>query len=251
MEAIAGSVAAMAGWLYPALTTIVLALPGGLLGSIASIVITERLKGRQQRELERIKSEYQTALEGSKNEYQRALEQLKSELARSTERVRSQLAAVSFEHQTRFSRLHQNRVEVISELYRKLVRAEVAFSTAVRLFRAGPSKQEIEDATRQDGEAAAAAINELLAFFRENRIWLDPSLTAKIGEATRVFTENWVKYISADDALNRHREWRDAWRNFNEQAPAIREEIEAMMRNILDAPPPMLDADSSEQTVTP
>jgi len=56
-----------------------------------------------------------------KADHQRDIERLKADLARDTEVARAQLSAIAFERQTRFSRLHERRVEVIADLYRRLV----------------------------------------------------------------------------------------------------------------------------------
>src|SRR5689334_18017653 len=124
---------------------IVLALPGAVVGALASALITERFKAGYQKELEGVRAAYlgeiegvraahQTVIEGVKGEHLREIERLKSELARvlakETEALKSQLAIASFEHQTRFSRLHERQVNVIAKLYRRLTNAEVAFKRA-------------------------------------------------------------------------------------------------------------------------
>lgn len=211
----------------PVLTTIVLSLPGAALGSLISLIITDRLKAR-----------YQADLEDSKNEYQRDLARLKLELDRSADSFRAQLGAVSFEHQTRFSRLHERRVLVIDDLYKRLVRTEGAFSRAVMIYRSGSSQEAIEEEQRTDEAAAVDAANDFIAFFRENRIWLEPQLVTDIDRLVEAFRDAWFKYTTPREERGQARDWSEAWRLFNEGVPKIRAEIERTMRAMLDAPTP-------------
>lgn len=54
--------------------------------------------------------------------------------ARSIERYRAQLKAEGYEHEVRFARLHERRVDVVADLYIKLVRAERAFASWVHIL---------------------------------------------------------------------------------------------------------------------
>jgi hypothetical protein len=62
------------------------------------------------------------------------------------ERLRTELKRVAFEHETRYAKLHEQRAEILEELFKRLVRANEAF---VARFRAGhfAGEPSIEDQT--------------------------------------------------------------------------------------------------------
>jgi hypothetical protein len=67
--------------------------------------------------------------------------------------------------------LHERRVEVIADLYRKLVQAERAFGSWV-----SPLQEAGELSMQEKAGSAGDAFNVFRTFFLENRIWLDRAL---------------------------------------------------------------------------
>jgi hypothetical protein len=111
--------------------------------------------------------------------------------ARSIERYRAQLKAEGYEHEVRFARLHERRVEIIAEIYRKLVRAERAFGSWVSLL------QEAGEPTMDEkGSLAADAFSDFRTFFLENRIWLDQDLCDRIALMDRELFTSFIDFTT-------------------------------------------------------
>src|SRR5437763_16755984 len=95
--------------------------------------------------------------------------------ARSIEHLRAKLKSEAYEHDVRFARLHEKRVDVIADLYAKLVIAEGGFASWV-----SPIQLAHEPSQQEKGLMAAEAGNEFVKTFLRNRIWLDEDLVKSI-----------------------------------------------------------------------
>lgn len=153
--------------------------------------------------------------------------------ARSIERYRAKLKTEGYEHEIRFARLHERRVEVVAELYRKLVESERAFAAWV-----SPLQEAGEPSKGEKGRVAAEAGNAFRSLFLENRIWLDEELCAQIADFDRHLFETSVRFTtySPDDPLSRTEyleAWKKAWDRVREDVPPLRELIERRFREML------------------
>lgn len=108
------------------------------------------------------------------------IEGVRAQYTADLERHRSELNRIAFEHSTRFSKLHERRVEAIDGMYKRLVRTMNAFYP---LLISG--EEEKEDVQRRASEAA----QEFVTFFGENRLYLEPELAAALGEVQRVMQD--------------------------------------------------------------
>lgn len=100
------------------------------------------------------------------------------------------------EHQVRFSALHEKRVEVISETYERLVKAEQALKWASDV---SPADDETRKRVGEFGDAA----NEFFNNYARTRIWLSPALCERLDEFWAALKE---AGYTAVDALSKHRE---------------------------------------------
>ena len=149
------------------------------------------------------------------------------------ERFRAQLHGEGYEHEIRFARLQENRVDVIADLYQKLVDAEGAFANWVH-----PLQEGDEDVQAKKVEAVAQAGNEFSKAFRYARIWLEEDLCERIDSVNRKFIEVWVEFgdPSIKAALpqrERMEYWRKSWKTISEDIRSLRREIEARFRTLL------------------
>src|SRR5439155_3901458 len=150
------------------------------------------------------------------------------------EGYKAELQRQGFEHQTRFARLHERRVEVVSELYRQLARTESAVMAFVHpLEMAGePSKEDL-------GREAQESSGEFGRYFRENRIWLDEDLIDQVEGLQRRMNEAGIKfgmYLShgrqgGDDRY--FDQWAGAWEIISKDVPPLRHSIEVRFRVML------------------
>jgi hypothetical protein len=209
------------------LATIVLAVPGAGLGALVSALITEWAKKGHQRDLEGVKLENQRQIEALKGDLAR-------DLSRETETLRSQLNRLSFEHQTRFSRLHLHRFEVVDELYKLLVRAERSMGAAMTMYRSGPTYEAIDEARSQEMGKAANDGNAFFTFAAENDLWLEVGLADRVDQVARYLRDLWLQYHSSDEERGKHRQMGDARRQVSQDVPNLRKELRQLMRAMLE-----------------
>lgn len=106
-------------------------------------------------------------------------------------------------------------------------------------MRFGSTDEDLRTRQTQDEQAAVAAGNDFFQFFQENRVWVDEALCASVERLARTFYEAWNQYSDPDEQRGRARETGDAWRRITDEVPAIRTEIERLMRimlGVLDPP---------------
>lgn len=88
---------------------------------------------------------------------------------RKIEEFRKELEKSSFEHQIRFSKLHEMRAKVIAKLYRSLVTAEGAVWNVVT-----PHGYEGQPSVEDRAKDAWRSIIEFNDYFLKHEIYLDP-----------------------------------------------------------------------------
>lgn len=151
----------------------------------------------------------------------------------SIESFRAKLRAEGLEHEIRFARLHERRVDVVAELYEKLVDAERAFASWV-----SPMQEAGEPSKSEKGKAAGEAGNALRTFFLRNRIWLDEALCAQIADIDKRLFGTSVRYTMyhPEDSSTRTEyleQWQKAWHDVQDDIPPLREAIERRFREML------------------
>jgi hypothetical protein len=150
------------------------------------------------------------------------------------ERLKADLRAVAFEHETRFARLHERRIEIVSELYKKLAIAEDAFQDVLHPIQAGTS----DDHNRRIRKAGGQA-TEFFTFFNENRVFLDDRLCGLILTLKEKLRRISAEFAGAFDLMEgapTGEQWSDAWKLFSTDVPPLRSEIERRVREMFGAP---------------
>ncbi len=146
------------------------------------------------------------------------------------------------EFKTRFNKLHEKRMEVIAELYRRIVRAEQAMRTFVTVM---PPESGENLKLPEKGKLVYKAIDELWDFFTENRIYFNEGICNKLStleneifEACLFFEYSMVNYLKADASEeekikkleNVLAKVRDSSKRI---LPSIKKEIEDEFRNLI------------------
>jgi hypothetical protein len=154
------------------------------------------------------------------------------------ERYRARLKEEGIEHEIRFTRLHERRIEVTGEIYRNLVRAERAFASWAR-----PLQMASEPSWEEKGRLAADAGTTFIEHFHENRIWLDEDLVGDIQSVNDRIYEAYVGYTTYrrdDPRLEKDRldAWMKAWKQLSEDVPTLRGKIERRIRGLLGVAAP-------------
>ena len=200
------------------------AILAGALVWLTKSWISERLKTA-------IKHEYDEKLETHKF-------QLKAESDVEIERLRSQLSMATMEHQVKYSKLHEQRAEVIATLYQLLVQAYWDGSSFVSLteWNGEPNKEE-------KYRLAMNSFAELYRFFDKNRIYLPAQLCDGLDEFVREMRKIVIGFgVYVDKAEERlpdhmlekkHQVWTSSWEYFEKQVPVARETLESELRQLL------------------
>jgi hypothetical protein len=156
------------------------------------------------------------------------------------ERFRAQLHAEGYEHEIRFARLQEKRVDVIAGLYRRLVDAEDAFTDWVHPLQEGSNEVQAEKVAK-----VAEAGREFSSTFRYARIWLEEDLWERIESVNRKLVEVWVEFgdpniKAALGQPERMKTWMKSWKTVTEDIQSLRREIEGRFRTLLGVTPDTL-----------
>jgi hypothetical protein len=156
-----------------------LAAAGGIIGYVARMIFQHYLA----RDIEQYKANL-------KLEHTKAIETMKSDMQRA-----------AYEHQVRFSKLHERRAEVIAELYRLLVK----LLTSTQKFVEGP-KPKGYSPTQQDMHELTRLGNKTMEYYLQHRLYLDTDLAVMVGDYLKKALNIFAKYLMSQDASQDHRQ---------------------------------------------
>lgn len=91
------------------------------------------------------------------------------------ERLKHDLRMAAIEHGVRFIKIHERRVEVIAELYRRIDRARSDFA-----FLASPFGLTSDPTKQEQMKTAVDALIALSEFFHQNRVYLRGSISERV-----------------------------------------------------------------------
>ena len=92
-------------------------------------------------------------------------------LARNLEKYKVELQSTAFEHQTRFTKLHEQRAAVITELYQRMDRIRQLWEASVR-----PLRLNVDPEPEQQQNEASRRSLELQEFYFQNKLFLEEEL---------------------------------------------------------------------------
>lgn len=153
------------------------------------------------------------------------------------EEFRSSLRMRAYEHEVRFSRLHERRAEIVAELYSKLADAVNATADFVSIIEwlGAPSKE-------HKYRIAMEKIVEFFSYFDSKRIFLSAELCLqienfvdKIRDPAIEFSE-YMNDTRQDPELGKEKRvvWSKVWKSVTrEDVPQARKALETEFRNIL------------------
>jgi hypothetical protein len=152
------------------------------------------------------------------------------------ERLRNDLRIAASEHETRFTRLHETRAEVISELYNRFVRACEAFEVYLNTVLFGsdpdPAKEEV----------VLKRWCDFKDYFSEKRIYFEEGLCSDIDVELGQYFKAWVRTGGYPRELaGTVEEWSKAALHFGEQFPPIRAKIEHQFRELIGVQKSQID----------
>lgn len=165
----------------------------------------------------------------------RDLERFKSDLRAAhdsaLERLRTDLRIQAFEREITFSRLHDKRVQVIEELYKRISAVSLAMNRLISDIKAkdGPS-------LREQADAAAKAGDDFLEYYLQHQIYFDEALCDQLQAFNGKIFDAWSKFGMSnitEDVVAHHQKRLEAWTAISEEVPKIRLELERAFRTML------------------
>ena len=151
-------------------------------------------------------------------------------------RLQSSLQLVEFEHQIRFSKLHERRAEIIADLYSKAVELHRRASTFVRLYQSLD-----EDKNKENTKDLWKAADEFRNYFDKHRIYFNKDTCTTIdsfNEALSQASSNLIFFIQNAPPLNLTTdqiwdEWNKSMTLIEDNVPKMKESLEKSFREIL------------------
>lgn len=155
-----------------------------------------------------------------------------SSLQRDLEHYKSELELKRFEHQTKFSLIHQKQAEVLSNLYSQLARAKGLLGDLVAIFQ--PGGQSLPDKKKK----AAESFNDAYAYFFEHRIFINESTAVKVEEVLAAMRVAFVGFDTAQLGNEEYKPdstglWMESYKNVRDKLPPLLSELEIQFRKTL------------------
>lgn len=157
-------------------------------------------------------------------------------LSKDLESFKGQLQLAAFEHQVRFSQLHERRASILAELYSKVVQLHRTASSFVHWY------QSANDADKKRRlKLLWQAADEYVGYFEQHRIYFDETTCAKVdslndalSKATSVLAviAEEREYLAVTDEQI-FDEWKKAVAVLDMDAPKLKKSLEDCFRQIL------------------
>lgn len=152
--------------------------------------------------------------------------------ARDIQHYKSELDRVNFEHQQRFSTIHQRQAEVIANLYGKIARSKAVTADLVALFQQGGQS------LMEKKKRAADVYNDMSAYFYENRIFLPPDAADKAETLISTLKDVLIEFDTAQMGNDEYKPdqsglWQQSYKRLRDEVPPVLEELESEFKTIL------------------
>lgn len=129
-----------------------------------------------------------------------------------------------------FQTIHQERVKVLLELYRKIIRTERAFQSLMN-----PAQGAGEPSEEEKKKKAAEIANEFLEYFHDNKIYLDDCVEDKIIAINEKLVNAWARFnytVKFGGKIDTS-EWTSVWAEVKEEIPKISKEVKKEFQGII------------------
>lgn len=154
-------------------------------------------------------------------------------LSKDLETFKGQLQLAAFEHQVRFTQLHDRRASTLADLYSKIVQLHRAATSFVQWYASASEKHRLEQLWQ--------AADDYQSYFEKHRIYFDPptcdkvdSLNGALSRATSVlavFAHEGKSVTATEEEV--FKEWEKAMAAIDQEIPKLKRAIEDCFRGIL------------------
>lgn len=156
---------------------------------------------------------------------------LEIESKKEIETLIASLQRTALEHKVRFSRLDEQRAEIIGTIYSKM--GEAMYATKLFLL---PSRNESMSLKKKKGELARKKIRLLADYFNRRRIFLSEELCNAILEFTNLLEEKRLNrdlYTKKVQKEKSKEERQKIWNQISQRESDMRKTLEREFRSIL------------------
>ena len=169
------------------------------------------------------------AVEGVKTNHAKAIEQVKHELETTTVKMKAEIDRASFEHQTRFSWYHQQKAEIIANLFALL--NDVTEYTKEMV---SPRQTNDDAARQQHAKATIELYNRLGTAYWGKRIFLEKEICEKVESVIKVMRSAIINFrIGQDPQLKDVKLWAKAYEAMDKEVPPLMADLEEKFRSML------------------
>lgn len=160
------------------------------------------------------------------------------------ETYKSDLQRINYEHSIKYSKLYEERAEVIKNIFRKLATVEESMGSFLAIYEpTGAVPKE------EKGKQAAKDFNDLIEYFRLNEIFFLLDTSKTMVEIISKIRDAWFKYIAypsykkieyylPDPELAKVEQkmldnWMDAWETLREEIPPLKNRLKQDLQKII------------------
>lgn len=167
---------------------------------------------------------------------------LQLEAQKEMAQIQSTLGIEAFEHQIRFSRLHERRADIISLVYSAIVELHLSVDDFVRLL-PGSDKNQNHNNLQRIWDAA----NQLKSSFEKNRIYFSDQICEKVSVLNETMSKIVGEIVIHLD-IDKEQNWEWLGKRYNEaldvlenKVPPIKAELESDFRELLGVLTPSIN----------
>ncbi len=161
---------------------------------------------------------------------------LELQVTKDLEIFKKQLDRSLFEHQTRFSLIHQKQAEVIGTLYGNICRTASRLAEMIHIYQPGG----VNLPERKQNFVTLA--REMQDYYNEHRIYLNDDICTKVDEIVSVIHTVWISFDFAENsqeyAPDKTGEWLKAEREMKAKWPPLKDQLEKEFRALLGVKAP-------------
>lgn len=169
------------------------------------------------------------AVESVKSDHVRSVEQLKHELETAKVKIQAEIDRTSFEHQTRFSWYHQQKAQIIADLFALLNDVTEYTKEMVSPVQFGG-----EDARQEHAKATIELYNKLASAYWGKRIFLEKEICEKVESIIKVMRSAMINFrIGQDPQQKNVKLWAKAYEAMDKEVPPLMTELEEKFRSML------------------
>ena len=162
-------------------------------------------------------------IELKKTELNQELENHKNKLEQQNKDFQHDLDIKLNEFNIQFSKLHQDRADVIKELYYKIIELQSAMTVFTRKIH--PIIEDAEKEQQERVDRVNKALQDFVNYYMPNKIYFDKNLAKKLDDLSNEYRIKGWDFAQMSRHLSGYRMTKDTYDEYQKKLDAISEEI--------------------------